>query len=64
MIFVMEMKNSRVLQLFICRCQNLCNNINIFNKVIYSVLAHRQYIMIHILVLAICFGFYQPLSGL
>ena len=34
------------------------------NKVIYSVLAQHQYILINTLVLATCFGFYQPSSGL
>ena len=36
----------------------------IFNKVIYSILAQNQYIIIDTLVLATCFGFYQPPSGL
>ena len=36
----------------------------IFNKVIYSVLAQHQYIIINTLVLTSCFGFYQPSSML
>ena len=35
-----------------------------FNKVFYYVLTHRQYIIINTLVLAACFVFYQPFSGL
>ena len=35
-----------------------------FNKVIHYVLAQHQYIIINSLVLAICFDFYQPSSGL
>ena len=39
----------------------MCFNVN---KVFYYVLTQHQYIIINTLVLATCFGFYQPSSGL
>ena len=42
----------------------LCKPAYFVNKMIYSVLAQHQYIIINTLVLATCFGFYQPSSDL